>query len=111
MAARAEWNSILAGLLILALAGSVLAAAARPGDGHATSAALSELPAERSGVGSAVLQAVRNVGTPLGAAILGSVLSSGYQARLPVKGLPRAAATAARNSLFGGSRFPMASTT
>jgi hypothetical protein len=29
MVARAEWNSILAGLLILALAGSVLAAAAR----------------------------------------------------------------------------------
>jgi MFS transporter, DHA2 family, multidrug resistance protein len=68
----------------------------------ATSAALSELTAERSGVGSAVLQAVKNVGTQLGAAILGSVLSSGYQPRLHLEGLPHAAATAVRASLFGG---------
>jgi MFS transporter, DHA2 family, multidrug resistance protein len=68
----------------------------------AASAALSELPAERSGVGSAVLQAVKNVGTPLGAAIFGSALSSGYQARLRLGGLPQAAAAAVRASLFGG---------
>jgi hypothetical protein len=36
--ARAEWNSILAGLLILALAGSVLAAAARRRSGRRPSA-------------------------------------------------------------------------
>lgn len=68
----------------------------------ATSAALSELPAERSGVGSAVLQAVKNVGTPLGAAVFGSALSSGYQARLDLEGLPQAAAAAVRAGLFGG---------
>jgi hypothetical protein len=38
MVARAEWNSILAGLLILALAGSVLAAAARRRSGRRPSA-------------------------------------------------------------------------
>jgi Na+/melibiose symporter-like transporter len=81
---------------------AVVGAGVGLGMATATSAALSELPAERSGVGSAVLQAVKNVGTPLGAAILGSVLSSGYDARLQVEGLPRAAATAVRGSLFGG---------
>ena len=43
------------------------------------SAALSELSPERSGVGSAVMQALQKVGGPFGAAILGSVLSSAYQ--------------------------------
>ena len=68
----------------------------------AVSGALVELPAERSGVGSAVLQAVKNVGTPLSVAIFGSVLSSGYQARLDLEGLPPAAAAAVRAGLFGG---------
>jgi MFS transporter, DHA2 family, multidrug resistance protein len=68
----------------------------------AVSAALLELPAERSGVGSAVLQAVKNISTPLSAAIFGSVLSSGYQARLHLEGLPQAAAAAVRAGLFGG---------
>jgi EmrB/QacA subfamily drug resistance transporter len=62
----------------------------------ATSAALSELPEERSGVGSAVLQACNKTGGPLGTAILGSVLSSAYLARL--HGVP----AAARESVFGG---------
>jgi MFS transporter, DHA2 family, multidrug resistance protein len=66
------------------------------------SAALVELSEERSGVGSAVLQAVNKVGGPLGTAILGSVVSSGYLARLDVSGLTAPAATAARQSVFGG---------
>ncbi|MGA7987914.1 MAG: DHA2 family efflux MFS transporter permease subunit, partial [Candidatus Dormiibacterota bacterium] len=41
-----------------------------------TSAALVELSEERSGVGSAVLQAVNKTGAPFGTAILGSVLST-----------------------------------
>jgi DHA2 family multidrug resistance protein-like MFS transporter len=85
----AAWTAVVGAGLGLAMATAV-------------SAALSELPAERSGVGSAVLQAVKNVGTPLGAAIFGSVLNSGYQARLDLGGLPQAAAAAMRASLFGG---------
>lgn len=68
----------------------------------AASAALSELSAERSGVGSAMLQALKNVGAPLGSAILGSVLVSAYQAELHLAGLPPAAAAAVRQSVFGG---------
>jgi len=62
----------------------------------ATSAALSGLPEARAGVGSAVLQACSKTGGPLGTAILGSVLSSAYLARLD--GFP----AAARESVFGG---------
>ncbi len=65
------------------------------------SAALCELSAERSGVGSAALQAINKLGGPLGIAILGSVLSTAYLARLVTAGLPAAAATAARQSIFG----------
>jgi len=65
------------------------------------SAALCELSAERSGVGSAALQAINKLGGPLGTAILGSVLSTAYLARLVTAGLPAVAATAARQSVFG----------
>jgi MFS transporter, DHA2 family, multidrug resistance protein len=68
----------------------------------AASAALSELPQERSGVGSAVMQAIQKVGAPFGAAILGSVLSSAYQARLNLAGLPSVVANVVKESLFGG---------
>ena len=66
------------------------------------SAALVELSEEKSGVGSGVLQAVNKTGGPLGIAILGSVLSAGYLARLDLVGLPPAAVAAARQSVFGG---------
>jgi DHA2 family multidrug resistance protein-like MFS transporter len=66
------------------------------------SAALGELSAERAGVGSAVMQAVQKAGAPLSAAILGSVLNAGYQARLGLVQLPAAAAAAARGSVFAG---------
>jgi DHA2 family multidrug resistance protein-like MFS transporter len=68
----------------------------------AASAALSELSVERSGVGSAVMQAFQKLGAPFGAAILGSVLASAYQARLHLGGLPAAAAKAVQDSIFGG---------
>ncbi|HUO70887.1 MAG TPA: DHA2 family efflux MFS transporter permease subunit [Solirubrobacteraceae bacterium] len=68
----------------------------------ASSAALSELSDEHSGVGSAVLQAVNKTGGPFGAAILGSVLTSAYLARLQLVGVPAAAAHLARESVFGG---------
>jgi EmrB/QacA subfamily drug resistance transporter len=68
----------------------------------AASAALSELSAERSGVGSAVLQALKNVGAPFGAAVLGSALISVYRADLNLVGRPPAAARAVHESVFGG---------
>jgi MFS transporter, DHA2 family, multidrug resistance protein len=68
----------------------------------AASAALSELPQERSGVGSAVMQAIQKVGAPFGAAILGSVLSSVYQGSLHLVGLPPVAAKLVQESVFGG---------
>jgi len=68
----------------------------------AMSAALVELSAEKSGVGSAVLQAVNKIGGPFGIAVLGSVLSAGYLARLHLSGRPAAAAATVRQSVFGG---------
>lgn len=68
----------------------------------AASAAIVELSEERSGVGSAVFQAVNKVGAPFGTAILGSVLINSYLGRLHLSGLPAAAADAARQSVFGG---------
>ena len=69
----------------------------------AASAALAQLSQERAGVGSGVLQALKNTGAPLGAAILGSALSSAYVSRLHLAGLPAAAARVVRQSVFGGT--------
>ncbi len=68
----------------------------------AASAALAQLSEERAGVGSGVLQALKNTGAPLGAAILGSALTSAYVSRLHLSGLPGVAAQAVRASVFGG---------
>lgn len=68
----------------------------------ASAAALAELSPDQGGVGSAVLQAVNKVGGPFGAAVLGSVLLSAYQARLDVSHLSATAAATARASIFGG---------
>jgi DHA2 family multidrug resistance protein-like MFS transporter len=68
----------------------------------ASSAALVELSEDKSGVGSAVLQAVNKTGGPFGTAILGSVLSAGYLAHVRLSGLAGPAAAAVRESVFGG---------
>jgi MFS transporter, DHA2 family, multidrug resistance protein len=68
----------------------------------AMNAALGALSAERSGAGSAVITAFRQVGATLGAAILGTVLSTGYQARLDLAGLPAAAAGTVHSGISGG---------
>jgi DHA2 family multidrug resistance protein-like MFS transporter len=68
----------------------------------AASAALVDLPKQNAGVGSAVMQAVQKTGAPLAAAILGSVIISSYQAQLHLAGLPAAAASAVRGSVFAG---------
>jgi Na+/melibiose symporter-like transporter len=67
-----------------------------------TSAALVELSPERSGVGTGVVEAIDEVGGPLGIAIAGSVVSAGYLAHLNVSGLSATAASAVRGSVFGG---------
>ena len=58
--------------------------------------ALGELSAERSGSGSALITAMRQVGGTIGVAILGTLISNGYASALSVQGLPAAAASAAR---------------
>jgi MFS transporter, DHA2 family, multidrug resistance protein len=66
------------------------------------SSVLAELPPERSGVGSGVMQALNKTGGPLGSAILGSVLTGAYLAHLDVSGLPTPAADELRESIFRG---------
>jgi MFS transporter, DHA2 family, multidrug resistance protein len=73
----------------------------------ATSVALSELSSDRSGVGSAVMQALQKMGGPLGTAILGSVLSSVYQSTLGTAALPASVAVIARTSLFAGLKVAL----
>ena len=68
----------------------------------AASAALGELSEERSGVGSAVMQALQKLGGPFGAAILGSVLTGVYRAQVLVSGLTPAAVAAVQGSVFAG---------
>lgn len=68
----------------------------------AASAALKTIPAEKSGVASAMMQAMQKVGFPLGSAIVGSVLVTGYQAQLDLNDLPAAAAAAVKQSVFAG---------
>jgi MFS transporter, DHA2 family, multidrug resistance protein len=65
-------------------------------------AALSALSAERSGAGSALISAMRQVGATIGVAVLGTVLSSVYRSHLVVTGLPDAAASAAKSSVVAG---------
>ncbi|TCO47206.1 EmrB/QacA subfamily drug resistance transporter [Kribbella antiqua] len=59
------------------------------------------LSTERSGAGSGLIQALRQVGGTIGVAILGTVLNSAYRDRLDVTGLPPAVADAARDSASG----------
>ena len=68
----------------------------------AAATALVDLPKDRAGVGSAVMQAVQKAGAPLSAAILGSVLSLAYHSQLDLAGLPAPAANAVRSSVFAG---------
>jgi DHA2 family multidrug resistance protein-like MFS transporter len=80
----------------------VVGAGSGLGFATAASAALVELSTDRAGIGSALLQAVVKLGPAFGASILGSVLNSTYQAQVAVAGLPATAASAVRESVFGG---------
>src|SRR6266705_2020660 len=68
----------------------------------ALNAALGALSPERSGSGSALITALRQVGAAIGVAMLGTVLNSVYRSGLSVTGLRPAAAAAARSSVAGG---------
>jgi EmrB/QacA subfamily drug resistance transporter len=68
----------------------------------AASAALKNVPRERSGVASALIQAMQKVGAPLGSAIFGSVLVTVYQSQLALGGVPPAAAVTVKESVFAG---------
>ncbi|MGA2514753.1 MAG: DHA2 family efflux MFS transporter permease subunit [Candidatus Limnocylindrales bacterium] len=105
---------VIAGLLLGAtmtatsgdglIAAWTFVAGAGAGLGFATSAsaALVELSADRSGVGSALLQAVIKLGPAFGASILGSVLNSTYQGQVSLAGLSAQAAASVKGSVFSG---------
>jgi len=65
-------------------------------------AALGRLTGERSGVGSALISAIRQVGGTFGVAVLGSVLNSAYRSRLHLAGLPSQASDAVRDNVAAG---------
>ena len=64
---------------------------------------MSSVPREKAGIGSAMNDTTREVGTTLGVAILGSILSSGYSSKIhaAAAGLPAAARNAVEGSLAG----------
>jgi len=68
----------------------------------AMNAAIGALSAERSGAGTALITAMRQVGATIGVAVLGTVISDAYRSGLHLSGLPAAAAAAARSSVGVG---------
>jgi len=68
----------------------------------ALNAAVNPLTGERSGSGSALISAVRQVGATIGVAVLGTVISNGYASQLHLGGMPPAAAATVRGSVAGG---------
>jgi len=65
-------------------------------------AALSALSPERSGSGSALMSAMRQVGATIGVAVLGTVIATIYQSRLHLPGLPASVIAVARSSVAAG---------
>jgi hypothetical protein len=68
----------------------------------AMDAALSALSAERSGVGSALMLALRQVGGVIGVALLGTMLDSAYRGHLDLSGVPNPLATTVEKSVTAG---------
>ncbi|ANP49126.1 EmrB/QacA subfamily drug resistance transporter [Streptomyces griseochromogenes] len=65
----------------------------------AMTAALATLPRDRAGSGSGLLMTLRQVGSAIGIALLGSLLADVFRDRLDVTGLPAPAADTAGNSV------------
>jgi len=71
----------------------------------AMTVALSALSAERSGAGSALLTAMRQVGSTIGVAVLGTVISNSYSSGVAAAAsrLPAEAAAAVKSSVGSGA--------
>jgi MFS transporter, DHA2 family, multidrug resistance protein len=121
-------NVVVATGFAVTAAGLALGAGSRPGSGDAFAltwvaltglgiglalptamdaalGAVADRSADSSGAGSALLQAARMVGGSLGAALLGSLLDTGYRhglAGAPAAALPAPLAQAARGSVTAG---------
>jgi hypothetical protein len=65
----------------------------------AMGAAMAALPEERAGVGSGLLQTLRQSASAIGVALLGSLLAGAYTTRLDTGALPAPVAHAARGSI------------
>jgi len=68
----------------------------------AMNAALGALSPERSGVGSSLVTAIRQVGGTLGVAILGTLVGVSYRSKLNLTSLPSKVATPVSSSVTGG---------
>ncbi|MEU4562978.1 MFS transporter [Actinoplanes sp. NPDC023936] len=66
-------------------------------------AALGALTPERSGAGNGLIQALRQVGSAIGVAVLGMLLNSGYREAVDTTGLPAPMADAVRDSATSGA--------
>jgi EmrB/QacA subfamily drug resistance transporter len=67
----------------------------------AMDAAIGALSRDRAGSGSGLLMTVRQAGSAIGIALLGTLLAGAYSSRLDTSGLAGAAAHAARESVVG----------
>ncbi|WMT39848.1 MFS transporter [Paenibacillus sp. D2_2] len=65
--------------------------------------AMSPLSAERSGVGSALIMSLRQVGGTMGIAILGTVLSTSYRNNLKLHGFPEDVTEIVQRSVSAGT--------
>ncbi|MEU5539893.1 MFS transporter [Streptomyces sp. NPDC020362] len=110
--------SVSAGLVVLAFA-ALLGSRTTTGSGYgftalwlsvaslgfgfalvpAMTAALATLPRDRAGSGSGLLMTLRQVGSAIGIALLGSLLANVFRDRLDVTGLPAPAAHTAGDSV------------
>ncbi|MEV4642048.1 DHA2 family efflux MFS transporter permease subunit [Actinoplanes sp. NPDC049548] len=71
----------------------------------AMNAALGALSRERSGVGSGLIQAMRQVGSAIGVAVLGTVLNAAYRDGIDHAGLPDAARDSVSTGVAVASRL------
>lgn len=69
---------------------------------NVTTVAISPLSAERSGAGTALISAVRQVGGTLGIALLGTLLGATYRSRLDLTNVPHAVAEPVKGSVIAG---------
>jgi Na+/melibiose symporter-like transporter len=96
LTSTSTYNEVLAGILVMTFGMGLTMS-------PMTDMIMSSVPRDRAGVGSAMNDTTRELGTTMGVAVLGSILSSAYGAGLPagVDRLPAQAREVARGSLGG----------